>query len=211
VGGLAIKDLWDSTQLGVDRAVDMKSGFYQNETGCDGVGDMPCSIDANNTDNYPLMAPVSFFDAGTWNGKTYYMHIVSNSTLSDFYFNPNEGAFARFRVTGETETETFGFCRVVVPKDLLWTEDGWTVLCGSYPISYEVAIDENYSYLYFAYQNSYIGVKSAVNIYGTRAIPEFPSFLVILLFLPLFAIVIAFAKRALFPTNCRVVSRSSPI
>ena len=190
---------------------DLFSGTYQNETGSDGIRDMPCSIDENNTDAYPLMTPVSFFDAGTWNGKNYYVPIISNSTLSDFYFNPNEGAFARFWVTGETETETFGFCRVAVPKDLLWTEDGWNVLCGSYPLSYKVTTDENYTYLYFAYQNPYIGVKSTINIYGTHSIPEFPSFLVILLFLPLFAIAIAFAKRAIFPTNCRAVSRSSPI
>jgi hypothetical protein len=37
--------------------VDMKIGPYQNETGSDGIGDSPYTIDANNTDNYPLMNP----------------------------------------------------------------------------------------------------------------------------------------------------------
>jgi len=37
--------------------VDMKSGSYQNETGSDGIGDMPYTIDADNQDNYPLMSP----------------------------------------------------------------------------------------------------------------------------------------------------------
>jgi parallel beta-helix repeat protein len=37
--------------------VDQKSGSYQNVTGSDGIGDTPYIIDANNTDNYPLMNP----------------------------------------------------------------------------------------------------------------------------------------------------------
>jgi len=37
--------------------VDLCSGPYQNETGSDGIGDVPYVIDANNTDYYPLMNP----------------------------------------------------------------------------------------------------------------------------------------------------------
>ena len=37
--------------------VDLFSGPYQNETGCDGIGDIPYVIDGNNRDNYPLMEP----------------------------------------------------------------------------------------------------------------------------------------------------------
>jgi hypothetical protein len=36
---------------------DSYKGQYQNETGSDGIGDTPYVIDANNTDNYPLMFP----------------------------------------------------------------------------------------------------------------------------------------------------------
>ena len=36
---------------------DIYSGPYQNETGSDGIGDTPYSIDTNNTDKYPLMKP----------------------------------------------------------------------------------------------------------------------------------------------------------
>jgi parallel beta-helix repeat protein len=163
--------------------VDVKSGFYQNETDSDGIGDMTHTIDANNTDHYPLMAPINFFDAGTWNGTTYYVDIVSNSTLSHFYFNPDEGTFAHFWVKGETETETFGFCRVAIPKSLMWVEDGWTVLYGSYPLSYKTFSDENYTYLYFTYTNPPSGFTT-ITINGAHAIPEFPSFL----FLPLFIV-----------------------
>ncbi|MGD0496456.1 MAG: NosD domain-containing protein [Candidatus Bathyarchaeia archaeon] len=39
--------------------VDLYHGLYQNETGSDGIGDIPCIIDENNQDNYPLMEPWS--------------------------------------------------------------------------------------------------------------------------------------------------------
>jgi len=37
--------------------VDTYRGVYQNETNSDGIGDVPCAIDGNNTDHYPLMKP----------------------------------------------------------------------------------------------------------------------------------------------------------
>jgi len=36
---------------------DLYSGPYQNETGSDGIGDVPYFIDENNVDHYPLMNP----------------------------------------------------------------------------------------------------------------------------------------------------------
>jgi len=182
--------------------IDMNSGFYQNETDSDGIGDMPHTIDANNIDNYPLIAPISYFDAGTWNDTTYYVNIVSNSTLSHFYFNPDEGAFARFWVKGETETETFGFCRVAIPKDLLWVEDGWTVLYGSYPLNYKAFSDENYTYLYFTFTNPSYNGFTTVTINGTNVIPEFPLFLILPLFMTLTLLTVIICKRRHTRKSC---------
>ena len=175
--------------------VDVKNGFYQNETDSDGIGDIPHIIDADNTDNYPLMAPISFFDAGTWNDITYYVDIVSNSTLSHFHFNPDEGAFVSFWVTEENVTATQGFCRVAIPKSLLWVEDGWTVLYGSYPLNYKTFSDENYNYLYFTYPAYSSGVWTTVSIYGTHAIPEFPTFLILPLFITAILAIVIYKKR----------------
>ena len=49
--------------------VDEKSGPNQYQPGSDGIGDVAYTIDANNTDRYPLMAPFSAFDAGVWNSR----------------------------------------------------------------------------------------------------------------------------------------------
>jgi len=39
--------------------LDVYSGFYQNETGSDGIADNPYIIDADNRDNYPLMTQIT--------------------------------------------------------------------------------------------------------------------------------------------------------
>ena len=54
-------------------SADVFSGVYQNETGSDGIDDVAYTIDANNTDRYPLMAPFSAFDAGVWNETVYHV------------------------------------------------------------------------------------------------------------------------------------------
>jgi len=172
--------------------VDFYSGPYQNETGSDGIGDMPYFIDVNNKDRYPFIGPFNTFDAGTWNGIPYHVDVVSNSTISAFYFDPDEGAFLRFNVTGESGTT--GFCRVTIPKDLLWVENGWTVLVGDEPVEYTTILDENCTYLYFIYNHSTIIVK----IQGTHVVPEFPSSLILPLFMVLTMVAVVFVKKRKF-------------
>jgi parallel beta-helix repeat protein len=159
---------------------DLKHGSGQNLTGSDGIGDTPHSPSSLGTDSYPLMGLSGSFEAGTWDDVTYHVQTVSNSTVSDFYFNPDEGAFLRFNVTGDDGTS--GFCRVAIPKDLLWVDDGWTVYVGEESITnYTIIPDENYTYLYFTYNHS----TKTVEIQGTHVIPEFPS----LVILPLLALI----------------------
>jgi len=171
--------------------VDYFSGPYQNETGSDGICDKPHGFDAKNTDRYPLMAPLSVFYAGTWDGKSYSVDVASNSTISGFYFNPDEGAFIRFNVTGESGTA--GFCRVTIPKSLLWVEDGWAILVGGEPITnYTIIPDENCTYLYFTYSHS----MKTVKIQGTHVIPEFPSGTIpSLLMIPTLLAVIVYRRK----------------
>jgi len=159
------------------KGVDLCSGHHQNETESDGISDTRYTIDANNVDRFPLAAPITTFDAGAWNGVPYNVDVVSNSTVSDFYFYPDEGPFLRFNVSSQNGTA--GFCRVSIPKDLLWVEDGWIVYVGVQSLNYTIIPDENYTYIYFTYNHSIKTVK----IHGTHAIPEFQSYLVLPLFI----------------------------
>jgi parallel beta-helix repeat protein len=149
----------------------------------DGVGDTPYIIDENNRDNYPMMepvgaymAPITIFNAGTWEGKKYNVNVVSNSTVSEFSFDP-EGTRIRFNVM--VEPGTAGFCNVTIPKELVNAEDSWTVRVDGGSVTPTVNKDATTTYLYFTYNHS----AKTVEIIGTDAIPEFPSWIILPLFL----------------------------
>jgi parallel beta-helix repeat protein len=132
---------------------DLYSGPNQNETGSDGIGDVSYLIDQNNQDKYPLICPICFFDAGTWNGISYSVNVVSNSTVSKFRLNEVEKIIS-FNVSGETG---LGFCRVTIPnvivQDLL--QDRYTVLVdGEEPVVINNWIDATYTFIYFTYFHS---------------------------------------------------------
>jgi parallel beta-helix repeat protein len=148
------------------------------DTDKDGIGDYPYALDIGQ-DRYPLIAPFQMFCYTTYSAMDYYVEVVSNSTIFSFHFDPDEGAFLKFNVTGEGGTE--GFCRVTIPKDLLWATDGWNVSVGEQKnVSYTLLPHVTNTYLCFMYSHS----TSSVIIEGTGVIPEFPSFLI----LPLFTI-----------------------
>ncbi len=169
---------------------DFYNGPEQNETGGDGIGDVPQDICFGIAeDNFPLVAPINVFDAGAWNGGSYNVDVISNSSVSDFYFNPNKGAFLRFNVTGHDGTT--GFSRVTIPKDLLWVEDGWTVYVGDDQVIPTVASDDKYAYLFFTYNHS----TKTIEIYGTHAIPEFPSLIILPLFMKVTLLAVIVYKK----------------
>lgn len=162
----------------------VEGNYWSNYTGVDlldggdGIGDSPHDIDEDNTDRFPLMGPISFFDAGTWDETAYYVHAVSNSTISDFNFNVSS-QMVSFNVTGSDGTP--GFCRVAIPRELLWCDDifGWTVRVNGTSVPIRIQEYAEYTYLYFTYSHSVQNVE----VYGTQVIPEFSSIIILLLFM----------------------------
>jgi parallel beta-helix repeat protein len=119
---------------------DLYSGPYQNVSGSDGIGDTPYVIDANDTDNYPLMGLLSSFDG---------ILAVSNSTISNF--QTWAGSYISFNVSGPADTT--GFCTVTIPYSALLPQ--YTIEIDGTPISYTTVYeDETQSVLYFTYQHS---------------------------------------------------------
>jgi parallel beta-helix repeat protein len=174
---------------------DLKSGENQNLTGSDGIIDTPYNLYVNNTDLYPLADPIIFFDPGIWEWKHYYVNCISNSTLSDFYFDPLEGSFIRFNATGKNGTS--GFCRVIVPKGLLNSQNSWNVLINGEPVTSTINEDSHNTYLYFTYDHS----TKTVEIIGTDAIPEFPSWTPLLIMLLTVTVVVVIYRRNLHKCN----------
>lgn len=157
--------------------LDEKSGPYRNETGSDGICDAPYLLDDGNQDNYPLMGPINFFDAGNWDGITYRVGIVSNSSVSDFNFD-QPSKLIHFNATGPELTDVFS--RVSILKKLLWCDslEEWRVnVTGiELPPEWRPRIDEddNYTYLYITYRHP-TSYSVPIHITGTHVIPEFPS------------------------------------
>ncbi|MCK4669419.1 right-handed parallel beta-helix repeat-containing protein [Candidatus Bathyarchaeota archaeon] len=149
----------------------LEGNYWDNYTSVDsnydGIGDSPFIIDADNTDNYPLMGAFSEFDITS----EYGVQAICNSTISDFQFN---NTAITFNVSGEAGT--LGFCRICIPKALMNETyrvfvNGTEILPAPLPLP---CSNSTHNYIYFNYTHS---TQEVV------IIPEFPSFLILPLFM----------------------------
>ncbi len=170
--------------------VDLFMGPDQNVSSSDGIGDSSYDTGDLAGDRYPLMGPMSSFNAGAFGGATYYVDVIGNSTISNFHFDPSEGAFIRFNATEEDETTRF--CRVAIPESMLWAEDGWIITADDQPIiGYPVISSRNCTYIYFVCPYG----TEAVVVQGTHTIPEFQQFLILPLFMVTMLAVIFYKSK----------------
>jgi parallel beta-helix repeat protein len=159
------------------------SDYNGTDANHDGIGDTSYSVDANNTDNYPLMGMFHGY-AIVWQEETYVVDIISNSTVSGIGYTvlttsqfPNftiiEESFESifFHVSGEEGTH--GFCRINIPVALLNGTYRVTVNGTEVPFTILSCPNTTDSCLYFTYTHPTERVE---------IIPEFPSFLILPLF-----------------------------
>jgi len=152
---------------------DLFSGLYQNVTGSDGIGDIQHTLDAQNKDMFPLIGPISIFEAGVWNETSQAICITCNSTISNFQINKTQKTIS-FNVTGPDYT--VGFCRVTIPNIIiqeLWQNNYTVLVDGNLPLMTNNWTDSTYIYMYFTYLHS----EHEVII-----IPEFPVATILTLF-----------------------------
>lgn len=121
---------------------------------------------------YAIRDPTTqVFNAGTWNDVPYYVYTFSNSTLTDFMFNPSLKQIS-FNIDGPSGTT--GFCNVTIPKDLLAAS--YSVFADeSQLLAFDEQSNATHSFLYFNYDHNI----SNIRIEGTEAIPEFPSWFIL--------------------------------
>jgi parallel beta-helix repeat protein len=163
---------------------DVFNGPYQNVSGSDGIGDSSYVIDVNNTDHYPLMGTFSSFsDLG------YEVNLVSNSTIVDFvsycsmFLNGSCQQALTFNALGPKDTT--GFCRIMIPRTLI---DGpYTIFVNhrNFTGTELPASNSSHAFLYFTYTHiGYVGIM-----------PEFPSFLIVALFMTATLLVATVCRR----------------
>jgi parallel beta-helix repeat protein len=177
---LSIND-WDD---GYPSGGNYWSDYNGTDANNDGIGDTPYVIDANNTDNYPLMGMFSEFNVSLPYDKTENVTIISNSTVSNlglliWLSSPYEGhqpgqPFIQFFATGENGS--VGFCRLMIPRTVL-NSTAYIVLVDSHPMNaIELPVSNStHVYLYFIYAHS---TREVI-----ETIPEFAPFLTLPLFL----------------------------
>ena len=153
-------NIWDDRNEG---------NYWSNYNGIDldsdGIGDTYIPWEA--VDNYPLMGTFSDFNATS----EYHIQTVCNSTISDFNYN---GSTISFNVSGANGTA--GFCRICIPKALM-NETYWVFVNGTEILPAPLPLpcsNGTHNYLYFNYTHS---------IQEVVIVPEFPSIIILPLFM----------------------------
>ncbi|MFP3985456.1 MAG: DNRLRE domain-containing protein [Candidatus Bathyarchaeia archaeon] len=122
-------------------------------------------------------------------GYAFNVSMTSNSTISNFDFNDVQMQIS-FNVTGPSGKT--GYCNVTIPTGLLtgnpWevklNGTDWTALCN-------ITGNLTHTFIYIPYTCS----TNMLQIKGTWAVPEFASPSILLLFIVLTLLAVAFAKR----------------
>ena len=110
--------------------------------------------------------------------KDYPVTVDSDSAILGFEFNQTERQVS-LNVTGLTGT--LGFCDVIVPDSLLWgtfslSMDGYSLVEGD-------DYSQTYNGTHYTFHISYIHSTHTIEIVGSDAIPEFPAFMIMPLFM----------------------------
>jgi parallel beta-helix repeat protein len=151
---------------------DQHGGTNQNAKGPDAIGDAPYNVNFGQRDRYPLISPCHDFTVVA--GQAYHLEIVSNSSIANLtlavwlssptpYLQPGQ-QFLWFFVAGETNTT--GFCRVTIPRNVL--NGTYVVLVDWHQVPAAELEESNstHAYLYFTYGQSE---------HETVILPEYPS------------------------------------
>ncbi len=162
------------------------SNYAGLDSNHDGIGDTPYVVGLENIDNQPLKGPFLSFNESS--GQC--VNVISNSTIDSFqYFAANRTI--KMQVTNATASQTFGFCRISIPKALVDPE--------TEPIS--VLIDEGQtptlflnSSLYDNGTHAWIYFSYAHSTHEIIIVPESPpSFTLLLLMIT--TLLTVFARR----------------
>ena len=171
--------------------------YNRTDSNQDGIGDAPYIIDENNTDHYPLMGTFQSFNVSITPQSSEEVDVISNFTISnlglyEWLSTPNQylqagQPFLRL-VPVQEQNMTAGFCRMTLPNNILNTSE-YIVLINMTPVIVNklAMSNDTYTTLYFTFNSSALD--------GIIIVPEFPSFLVIPLFMVAMLLPIAIYER----------------
>ncbi len=183
------------------------SDYSGNVTSGDGIGNIPYKINEENQDNFPLFDPkkivVSEFPTGSsslFEESTFHMHdthdfyqvtIVSNSTVSDFYF-----LYASMRISFYVNgtAGTTGLCKVTIPLEFMSTE--FSIFKDKKPLLKNTDYTQTFNGTHYLFTITYDHSSHLIQIYSNNNIPEFGSGFV-LIFVVVSALTIGLVRKKL--------------
>lgn len=170
-GSVSGNNTWDNGAEG-----NYWSDYSGVDSDGDGIGDTPYELDPKNIDHYPLMGPWS--ETRTfpilWDETTYNVTTCCNSTVASFHFN-QPSKYIGFNVTGPADS--VGLCNITIPTSLMWGQ--FSVLINDIPQPFAIHQNQTHTSIYFVYSHTTHQVK----VHSTQVIPEFPSLVILSLFL----------------------------
>jgi len=177
-------NIWDDSCEG-----NYWSDYIGSDANHDGIGDALYEVDPYNTDHYPLMGTFHSFNTSLG----YAVDVISNSTIEDFRYSESNSTIKMY-VSGEAG---FGFCRVSI-SHVLMNVSGISVIIdnGQVPVlypNYTLYDNGTHRWIYFSYQHSALEVV---------IVPEFPSFLILPLFMTLTLLTVIICKRRHTRKSC---------
>jgi len=122
----------------------------------------------------------------------YPVTVDSNSAIVGFEFNQTERQLS-LNVTGLTGTA--GFCDVIVPDSLVWGT--FSLKMDEYPLVEGVDYTQTHNGTHYIFHISYIHSTHTIEIVGSDAIPEFPAFMVMPLFMTATLLAVIVYRRRL--------------
>jgi len=170
-------------------------GVNQDIAGSDGITDKPYSIGFNNTDRYPLSFPIIPILMDQLNEENPFEISGFFSDVFNFSFNPSNAPYIEFKIVAHT---TCNFCRVGIPRNLLWAEeDKWVILLNGSEAVFEAYSSSNYTFLFFKIPSSMVNDISiiVVKVLGTGAVSEYSSIAPLIIFFIAFLIYFAAVKK----------------
>jgi len=108
----------------------------------------------------------------------YFVSTISNSTISDFNFNQSLKQIG-FNMTGTSGT--MGFCNIEVPASLM--SGSFSVYRDGVLLVKDVDYTQTYNGTHYAFQTTCNHSIHNIRIVSTVVVPEFPSFLILPIFM----------------------------
>lgn len=128
-----------------------------------------------------LIFRIQYYCDIPWDGQMYSIITHSNGTASSVTFDQ---PLKKLYLTIDGPSGAVGFANVSIPSVLLDAQpESWRIVVGNrtivYP-EYQITETATHTFLYFTFT---FGSPISIQIIGTEAIPEFPSFLLLSLFM----------------------------